>query len=132
MRLSEIFKNTTYGDALFSEAEVTAIESRIVTRDIKGVDTPYTTCLVRNKEIKLTPEEVVRQLYAYRLLNSYGYTTDRVKFEYEVTFGREKKRADVVIVDKDRPDTAYIIIEVKKPKQKDGKEQLKSYTNATG
>jgi type I restriction enzyme M protein len=132
MRLSDIFKNTTYGNALFSEAEVSAVENRIVTREVKGVTTPYTICLVRDKEIKLTPEEVVRQLYAYRLLNTFGYTTDRIKFEYEVTFGREKKRADIVIVDKDRPDTAYIIIEVKKPKQKDGKEQLKSYTNATG
>jgi type I restriction enzyme M protein len=132
MHLSDIFKNTNYGDALFSETEVTAIENRIVTREVKGVTTPFTTCLIRNKEIKLTPEEVVRQLYTYRLLNNFGYTTDRIKFEYEVTFGREKKRADIVIVDKDRPDTAYIIIEVKKPKQKDGKEQLRSYTNATG
>jgi type I restriction enzyme M protein len=134
MRISEIFKNTNYGDSLFNANEISAIERRITIRVATGKakETAYITCLVRNKDIRLTPEEVVRQLYAYRLLNTYGYTADRVKFEYEVTFGREKKRADIVIVDKERPDTAYIIIEVKKPKQKDGKEQLKSYTNATG
>ena len=33
---------------------------------------------------------------------------------------------------RDRPDTPYIIIEVKKPKLQDGKDQLRSYCNATG
>ena len=47
-------------------------------------------------------------------------------------FGREVKRADIVIMDKDRPTISYIVVELKKPKLKDGKEQLKSYCNATG
>ena len=47
-------------------------------------------------------------------------------------FGREVKRADIVIMDKLQITTPYIIIEVKKPKLKEGKEQLKSYCNATG
>ena len=33
---------------------------------------------------------------------------------HPVNFGREKKRADIVIFDKDRPDTPYTIVEVKK------------------
>jgi type I restriction enzyme M protein len=37
-----------------------------------------------------------------------------------------------VVYDKNRPDTPYIIVELKKPKLKEGKEQLKSYCNATG
>ena len=37
-----------------------------------------------------------------------------------------------MIFDKDRTDTAYIIVELKKPKLKDGKDQLRSYCNATG
>ena len=50
-----------------------------------------------------------------------------------VNFGREKKRADIVIFDKDRkPDTPFIIVEVKKPKLLEGKSQLRSYCNATG
>jgi type I restriction enzyme M protein len=49
-----------------------------------------------------------------------------------VNFGREVKRADIVIMDKDRRDAVYILVELKKPKLKDGKEQLRSYCNATG
>ncbi|HDL6325793.1 TPA: N-6 DNA methylase, partial [Mannheimia haemolytica] len=52
--------------------------------------------------------------------------------EYSVVFGREKKRADIVIFDRDNPNAVYIMVELKKPKLKDGKEQLKSYCNATG
>ncbi len=56
----------------------------------------------------------------------------RIAVEHPITFGREKKRADIVIFDKDRTETPFIIIELKKPKLKDGKNQLKSYCNATG
>jgi type I restriction enzyme M protein len=49
-----------------------------------------------------------------------------------VNFGREVKRADIVVMDKDRPNTVYMIVELKKPKLKDGKDQLRSYCNATG
>ena len=52
--------------------------------------------------------------------------------EYEVTFGRENKRADVCVFDAANTTSPYILVEVKKPKLKDGKEQLKSYCNATG
>ena len=72
------------------------------------------------------------QLYAARLMEQYGFPQKRIAFEHKVTFGREKKSADIVVFDKDRPDAAYIIVEVKKPKHKDGKEQLRSYCNATG
>lgn len=55
-----------------------------------------------------------------------------MQLEYPVYFGRDVKRADIVVMDEDRPTVPYIIIEVKKPKLKDGKEQLKSYCNSTG
>ncbi|TXK93389.1 hypothetical protein BMR11_17025 [Methylococcaceae bacterium CS5] len=41
----------------------------------------YITCIVRKKDIQLKPEEIVRQLYAARLINQYGYTKKRIKFE---------------------------------------------------
>ena len=63
---------------------------------------------------------------------NYGYPKTRLAFEHTVNFGRQKKSADIVIFDKDRPDTSYIIVELKKPKLKDGKNQLRSYCNATG
>lgn len=52
--------------------------------------------------------------------------------EHPVYFGRQKKRADIVIFDQDRPTVEYVIIEVKKPKLLDGKNQLRSYCNSTG
>jgi hypothetical protein len=89
-------------------------------------------CIIREKEVQLKPEEVVRQLYTVKLINDYGYPKKRIRFEHPVQFGRETKLADIVVFDKDRPTVEYIIVEVKKPKLKDGKEQLKSYCNATG
>ena len=92
----------------------------------------YVPCLVRGKEIKLTPEEIIRQLYLDKLINDYGYPKSRIQVECAIHFGREVKRADIIIMDKLQTTTPYIIIEVKKPKMKDGKDQLKSYCNATG
>ena len=43
-----------------------------------------------------------------------------------------EKAADIVICEEGDPDTAYIIVELKKPKRRDGLEQLKSYCNAEG
>lgn len=132
MNLNELFKNTSYDDTLFSTDTIASIETAVFMKPIKGVEVPYIRCLVRDKEIKLTPEEAVRQLYIYKLIHEYGYPTDRIQLETPIHFGREVKRADITIMDKDRPTVPYIIVELKKPKLTDGKEQLKSYCNATG
>ena len=132
MKLNEIFKNTSYDDTLFSVQATAAIESAVFMKSVKGVEVPYIKCLVREKEIKLTPEEAVRQLYIYKLIHEYSYPADRIQLETPIHFGREIKRADITIMDKDRPTIPYIIVELKKPKLTDGKDQLKSYCNATG
>ena len=132
MKLTDIIKGTEYDLSLFSDKHIAELENRIVERKTNGGSKYYLTCLVRKKEIKLTPEEVVRQLYLLVLIEDYRYSTSRMELEYEVTFGREKKRADIVIFDKQDTTAPFIIVEVKKPKLKDGKEQLKSYCNATG
>lgn len=132
MNLNELFKNTSYDDTLFSTDAIASIETAVFMKPIKGVEVPYIKCIVRDKEIKLTPEEAVRQLYIYKLIHEYGYPTDRIQLETPIHFGREVKRADITIMDKDRPTVPYIIVELKKPKLTDGKEQLKSYCNATG
>jgi type I restriction enzyme M protein len=49
-----------------------------------------------------------------------------------VNAGTEVKRADIVVFDKERVTVPFIIVELKKPKLKDGKDQLKSYCNWTG
>ena len=131
--LSAILKDSNYKLSQFSTNQVAKLESQISEKVVKGKNHYYLTCRIRNKEIKLTPEEVVRQLYLMILMDDYGYPAERIQLEYGVTFGRDdSKRADIVVFDKDNPNAAYIIVELKKPKLKDGKEQLKSYCNATG
>ncbi len=102
------------------------------TKEARGKEQPHIKCLVRGNDIQLKPEEIVRQLYLMVLIRDYKYPKDRIQVEYGVSFGREKKRADIVIMDKDKPSDTYIIFEIKNPKLKDGKEQLRSYCHATG
>lgn len=130
--LADLLKDSNYKLTQFPEAQIANFEETIFLKEIRGRQTPYITCLSRQKEIKLTPEEAVRQLYLRVLHFDYGYPLDRIQLEYTVNFGREKKRADIAITDKDDPRSIYLLVELKKPKLKDGKEQLKSYCNATG
>ena len=130
--LSQILKDSSYKLTQFSESKITALESRITIKEGKDKPTHYITCLIRKKEIKLTPEEAIRQLYLMHLTQDLGYPTTRIELEYSVAFGVEKKRADICIFDKDKPTAPHILVELKKPKLKEGKEQLKSYCNATG
>lgn len=132
MTIAEILKDSNYKLTQFSQEQIEKLEKSIITKTSKDKETYYTTCLVRKKEIKLTPEETVRQLYLLVLADKYGYAIDRMELEYAVSFGREKKRADIVIFDKQKTTAPFIMVELKKPKLKDGKEQLKSYCNATG
>ena len=119
--------------ALFSEGEVNALYARVVMRESRGKHVPYVTCLVRDKEVQLKPEERTRQLWLARLIDKLGYARSRIGIEYPITFGRDSsKRADIVVFDADRPTVPYIILEVKQAKYKDGKEQLRSYAHATG
>ncbi len=123
-----IIKDSNYSFSLFDQNLIDELENKITFKDGK----PYVVCAIRDKEIVLKPEEVVRQLYAMKLLYEYGYPKQRIKFEHPIHFGREVKSADIVVFDKDRPTVEYIIVEIKKPKLQDGKNQLRSYTNATG
>jgi len=127
-----LLRDSSYKLDQFKPAQIKALQASITIKDAAKKPSPYVTCLVRGKPVKLTPEEAVRQLYIMVLRDDLGYPVQRMQLEYEVTFGREKKRADICIFDKDKTDAPYILIEVKKPKLKDGKEQLKSYCHATG
>ena len=132
MNLADTLKDSNYKLSQFKQAEIDWLEESIFIKETKKGDIPYVKCLVRNKDIQLKPEEAIRQLYLKVLTTRYQYPVNRLAVEYGVNFGREVKRADIVVLDKDRVDTAYIIVEVKKPKLKDGKNQLRSYCNATG
>ena len=134
-KLPSILKDSNYKLTQFEKddkAKIKILEESIYFKELKGNQIPYLNCIVRKKEIRVSPEEVVRQLYVMVLRDDFGYPIDKMELEYGVTFGREKKRADIVIFDKHQTTTPYIIVEIKKPKLKDGKEQLHSYCNATG
>ena len=130
--LQVILKDSNYHLGMFSPAEQSALRARVSEKPAGNKPAYFVECVVRKKEIQLKPEEIVRQLYAARLINAYEYPKTRMRFEHPVSFGREKKKADIVIFEKNDVDTPYIIIEVKKPKLTDGKSQLRSYCNATG
>lgn len=93
MKLQEILKDSDYSLDLFSLDSIKKLESKIITKDSKGGPLHYIPCLIRGKDVKLTPEEIVRQLYLDKLLNEYGYAKNRIQVEYAVHFGREVKRA---------------------------------------
>ncbi|MFZ3209712.1 MAG: type I restriction enzyme HsdR N-terminal domain-containing protein [Geobacteraceae bacterium] len=113
----------------FTETALQELEKFLFDKNGK----PFIKCLATGKERQAKPEEIVRQLWIHRLLMHYNYPSSRLAIEYPITFGRDtSKRADIVVFDKDRPTVPYLIVEVKKTKQKEGKEQLKSYCHATG
>lgn len=131
--ISKIVADSNYKIEQFNQTEIDSVERLITIKtDKKGKEVYYVKCQIRDKDIKLTGEELVRQLYINKLINEYNYPKEKMELEYSVSFGREKKRADIVIFDKLATTSPYIIVELKKPKLKDGKEQLKSYCNATG
>ena len=132
MTIQNILKDTNYKLSQFQPQQIEEFEASIFEKELKNGKVPYIRCKVREKDIKLTPEEIVRQLFLISLHQDYGYAYSRMQVEFIVHFGTQKKRADIVVMDKIQPTVPYIVIEVKKPKLKEGKEQLKSYCNSTG
>jgi type I restriction enzyme M protein len=103
MNLAYILKDSNYKLSQFTSEEIGSLEQAIILKQTKSGQFPYVSCLVRKKDIKLTPEEVIRQLYLRVLTERYNYPLERIQVEYGVNFGREVKRADIVVMDKDRP-----------------------------
>ena len=83
---------------------------------------------------KSAPEEIIRQLWVYKLMTHYGYLADEIDLEVSIQFGTEvgTKSADIVVYTDITGTTPKIVIECKRPKRKDGIEQLKSYMSAKG
>lgn len=131
-KLSDLLRDSDYKLTQFKPEQIKALEASITVKDVGKKPALYVTCLVRGKPIKLSPEEAVRQLYVMVLRDDLGYPVSRMVLEYGVVFGRETKRADICLFDAIRTTDPYILVELKKPKLKNGKEQLKSYCNATG
>ena len=128
MEITDIFtSDSKHGLTIFDDYLIDQIQ--IFIKNNK----PYVKCLATGIDRPAKPEEIVRQLFILKLLKEYHYPKERITAEKEVWFGSStaEKRADIVVYYKDSLEP-YIIIEVKKPKRKDGIEQLKSYCNADG
>ena len=82
---------------------------------------------------KSNPEEIVRQLWIYKLIKYFKYKREEIILESPVTFGSEggTRFADILVYSKDKI-TPKILFEIKKPKRKDGIDQLKSYMESKG
>lgn len=130
-RIQKIFSTTDikYGLSLFNNDELKAIDAKIKETDGKI----SIKCQIKDKYKIAKPEEIVRQLWIYKLLNEYQYPKERVGIEKSIYFGsRDSGLADIVVFHKDDTDRPYIIFEIKRPSRRDGLEQLKSYCNAEG
>jgi len=130
MVISQIFSvsDVRHGISLFTDKEIRAVDGLIIERDGKFL----IKCQIKDKYKIAKPEEIVRQLWIYRLLNEYNYPKERIDVERVVYFGsRDSGLADVVVLQKDLSHP-YIIFEVKRPQRTAGLEQLKSYCNAEG
>lgn len=58
--IADILKDSNYSLTRFEDGEIENFNASIVVREIKGKPVPYVKSIVREKEIKLTPEEIVR------------------------------------------------------------------------
>ena len=127
-QLGTILRTTPYALTIFPAEAFDAIEIR------EQQGRQVVRCLATGKMRPAKPEEIVRQLFLWKLIHEYNYLLDRIALEKPVQFGSavHQKAADIVIFDKDDPLAAYIIVEVKKPYRSDGVDQLKSYCNAEG
>jgi len=118
-----------HGLSLFNTDERNTVESLLIEKDGKL----FIHCQIKDKYKVAKPEEIVRQLWIYRLLTEYGYPKPRIDVERIIYFGSrvEPGAADIVVL-RDDLTNPYIIFEVKRPKRTDGLGELKSYCNAEG
>lgn len=146
MEIKDILKPDEYaGLTQFDQNDKDWINGRIQRR---RNGEPGVECIVRGKNgdgdyFKLTPEEIVRQLYAYKLLSEYGYQREQLAFEEPVFFAGKQmiydKRMDITVFDEEHK-SIIMIIEVKRPEINDYKkiweadfttpfQQMQSYCN---
>jgi type I restriction enzyme M protein len=130
-RIHQIFSATEvkHGLSLFTAGELDAVEKLLIEKDGKL----FIHCQIKDKYKVAKPEEIVRQLWIYRLLTEYGYPKERIDVERVIYFGSrvEPGAADIVVFHDDLTHY-YILFETKRPQRTDGLEQLKGYCNAEG
>lgn len=137
--ISKILKDTELSLKQFTQEQIKNLEKRIEEKDLGEGVKPYAKCIIRDKEILIKPEEIIRQLFAEKLMNEFGYPKENITFELPVkSVGRDKENvdfADIVVFTDSTKTQAYIIFEIKRPDEKDvdqQKKQLESYCRVEG
>ncbi len=90
----------------------------------------YVQATSKQKARRALPEEIIRQLFVLSLLHDYKYPEGLIRLEFPIQMGREKKRADIAVLETNG--NVKIIIEVKAGHDKDAMAQLNSYMAITG
>tara|TARA_Y100000816_G_C26102442_1_gene584690 strand:+ start:175 stop:2052 length:1878 start_codon:yes stop_codon:yes gene_type:complete len=128
--IEKVFNNKSnkHGFNVFDKKHVNKLKFKEAKKSIQLI------CLIRKKYITAKPEEIVRQLELLNLTSDYGYEENQILVEVPIVMGSgyAPKKADIVIYNNQDKTDMRGIIEVKKPKRKDGLLQLQSYMNATG
>lgn len=136
--IKDILTKEEYSSLTLSEEEKEWINGRIKTRSDA---TPGVECIKRGIRkngdyYQLTEEEIIRQCYAYRLLNKYGYSLNQLEFELPVIYAgkelRTEKYIDIAVYNEKDPSVLDMIIECKRPSVTDvdkvyGSDQASAY-----
>ena len=75
-KITQIFSTSDveHGLSLFRDEEIRAVEGLIIERNGKF----YIKCQIKDRYKIAKPEEILRQLWIYRLLNEYNYPKERI------------------------------------------------------
>ncbi|MDB0011554.1 type I restriction enzyme HsdR N-terminal domain-containing protein [Crocinitomicaceae bacterium] len=68
-------------------------------------------CIIRKKQLKLTPEEWVRQHVIHYLINEKFYPIGLIASEFSIEINGLVRRCDIVVFDKEK--TPILIVECK-------------------
>jgi len=130
--LNKIFKdpNVQYRLIAFEGLQI----HKIIRIYEKGKGNYYVKCFKRNRDIfvysqkKSCPEEIIRQLFLYKLTKELNYPLERIDVEVPVKVfsGKDMGFMDIVVYKTDNK-TVYMIFETKQPNIKEGLTQLKDY-----
>ena len=101
LTLQGILRGSAHALTIFKREAVAKLETELFLKRGK----PYLKCYATGKDRPAKPEEIVRQLYVKKLMDDYGYPSDRVAVEKPVQFGSavHEKAADIAVIDKDDP-----------------------------
>ena len=131
LNLQKIFSapDVKHGISLFNSNEINAIKKLIIEQEGKY----FVKCQIKNRYKIAKPEEIVRQLWIYRLLNEYNYPKERIGVKKTIYFDSriESQFADIVVFQEDLKHY-HILFEIKSPDRTARLEQLKSYCSTEG